>query len=426
MKITFTLRDSSADSTSIYARIHYNGVELKFGTSETINPKYWDNKNKVVKRTLKEHPEFNARLERIETSIKNIYRRYLNDNKNESPTASELKELLDKEIRNKISNPDLKKNFFEFFQSLIDGSIDGKRTHSTNAKKYSPNTIKVYKNVLSRLKQYKESKKIQIDFKNIDLEFHADYSYYLSKDRLLSANTIGRDIKTIKTVVNEALELGIVVNPQIKSKKFNVSKEDTENIYLSESELKEIEDLDLSNNQRLDNVRDLFLIGAFTGLRFSDWTQITSDKINNGFIEITQNKTSDSVVIPLHPVVNRILNKYDGVLPKLITNQKFNDYLKEISVLIPSLHKPFEYSRTQGGTKVFFTEEKWMKVSTHTARRSFATNEFLAETPTFIIMGITGHRTEKSFYKYIKLTPRDKAKIQKLHWSKRYSTLQAV
>lgn len=425
MKITFTLKDSTSELTSIYARIYYDGNEIKYWLSETINPKYWDNKNKVVKKGLKEHPEFNSRLERIKFTIQNVYRKYLNDNNNESPSPMELKILLDKEVKNKKSKTEIENTFFGFFESVINQSINGGRVHSTEGKLYNPNTIKIYKNVFNRLKEYQKTKKKPIEFKNIDLEFHADYTSYLSKDRLLSANTIGRDIKTIKTIVNEAYERGLKVNPHIKSKKFVVITEEADNIYLNESELKEIEQLDLSNNLRLDSVRDLFLIGALTGLRFSDWSQITADKINDGFLEINQNKTGDSVVIPLHPVVKKIINKYNGTLPKRITNQKFNDYLKEISIMIPSLHKPFQYSRTQGGVKVFFTDEKWRKVSTHTARRSFATNEFLAGTPTFIIMAITGHRTEKSFYKYIKLNPRDKAKIYKNIMAERYQ-LQAV
>ena len=173
-------------------------------------------------------------------------------------------------------------------------------------------------------------------------------------------------------------------------------------------------------------MRDLFLVGCFTGLRFSDFSILKTDQIKDGYIEIKeQTKTGNPVVIPIHKVVQNIINKHDGNLPRAITNQKFNQYLKEVGIKVPSLHNHFDTTITKGGLKISKRLKKYELLTTHSARRSFATNEYLNGTPTITIMAITGHRTEKAFMRYIKLNPTDHAQLLKLHWEKR-SNLKVV
>ena len=69
--------------------------------------------------------------------------------------------------------------------------------------------------------------------------------------------------------------------------------------------------------------------------------------------------------------------------------------------------------------------QKWELLSSHTGRRSFATNEYLAGTPSITIKAITGHKTEEAFLRYIKLTPNEHAILLKQHWDKR-NKLKAV
>jgi integrase len=143
------------------------------------------------------------------------------------------------------------------------------------------------------------------------------------------------------------------------------------------------------------------------------------ENIKNDFIEITQVKTHDPVIIPLHDAVKRIMRKYRGQLPKAISNQKMNDYLKVLGEMTPCLQRPVVRSFTKEGRRQQTTHAKWELLTTHTARRSFATNEYLAGTPTLTIMAITGHKTEKAFLRYIKLVPSDHARLMKAHWERR-------
>lgn len=76
----------------------------------------------------------------------------------------------------------------------------------------------------------------------------------------------------------------------------------------------------------LDRVRDLFLVGCWTGLRFSDFSRIAPENIKGDFIEIETQKTAEPVVIPIHTTVKQIMKKYKGKypnsLPPAISNEK--------------------------------------------------------------------------------------------------------
>ncbi len=116
-------------------------------------------------------------------------------------------------------------------------------------------------------------------------------------------------------------------------------------------------------------------------------------------------------------MVESILNKYDGELPDVPSNQKVNDYLKEVGE-IAEINAPFKKSITKGGVKQTTVYKKWEVLSTHTARRSFATNAYNAGVPSLTIMAITGHKTETSFLKYIKVTPKEHALKLRNFWQK--------
>lgn len=424
MTIVFTLKNPHSQTlSSIYARIFYEGFDLKFYISEKINPKYWDNKAKRAKQVAKfrEYPEFNERLNRISSDIHSIYRNYLNDNNNKIPDTKILKLILDKELKKIEPKKEEGKSFLTFFEELIKQSLNGARVQPNSGKPYSKATIQIYNNTLRRVINFQATRKKIVDFNTIDVDFYNDFTEHLSRRLNLATNTIGKDIKTIKTILNEATERGINTNLQFKSRKFSTTSEQTDSIYLSEDELENIEDLDLSNNQRLDNVRDLFLIGCYTGLRFSDFSILKPEQIKNGYIEIKEQiKTGNPLVIPIHQVVKRIIEKHNGGLPRAITNQKFNEYLKEIGIMVQSLDTPFETTITKGGFKLSKRFKKYELLTTHTARRSFATNEYLNGTPTITIMAITGHRTEKAFLRYIKLNPTGHAQLLKKHWDQRF------
>jgi len=255
----------------------------------------------------------------------------------------------------------------------------------------------------------------RIEFKNIDLDFYFETQKYFLHEKQYSNNYFGHIIKVLKVFLNDATERGYNKNLTFRSKKFKRIKEETDSIYLTREEIDRIYHLNLSNQDKsLDEARDLFIIGCFTGLRFSDMSKLHSNHfIDKQYIHIKTKKTNETVIIPLHSYVKVIRGKYsresDKGLPKAFSNPAMNKFIKELGKLA-GIDQAITVTRTKGGQRYEVTKPKYEFIVTHTARRSFATNAFLAEIPSISIMKITGHKTERAFMSYIKISQEDNAR----------------
>ena len=399
-KANFKLKEpNSKKETLIYLNFYYNYKRFKYSTGEKINPKFWNETSHRVKETKKfpEYPEFNARLNNFENGIKTAFRKLLNDGI--QPNNSNLKQALEDELSgNLIQGKRL--SLLKFIENYIEES----KAHKKEG------TVKVYTTSFRYLKKYAAHINKEVDFHSIDLEFYNNYISFLSLHHNLAANTVGKHIKTLKTFMNEATDRGYNTNLEYKKRKFKTIREESDSIYLTLDELKKFEKLNLSASKRLDKVRDLFLIGCYTGLRFSDFTQIKPENIieEKSIINVRTQKTGERVSIPIHKTVKKILAKYDSRLPKAYSNQTMNDYLKDVASLA-GLKEMVETTITRAGKVVKTPSKKFELVSTHTARRSFATNLYLADVPSISIMKITGHKSERSFLQYIRVTQEQNA-----------------
>lgn len=308
-----------------------------------------------------------------------------------------------------------KMTLFEYIDKVVTDSTNGRRLK--DGQRLNDRTIQRYKTTKQVLEEFQKVYKRTIDFDTIDLDFYKDFNAYMVNVKDYKPATLGKHVSTLKTFLHEATEEGINTNLKFQSKTFKAVEVESDSIYLTEGELAAMYALDLSDNPRLDKVRDLFLIGANTGLRFSDFTTIEPHnlkKVPDGYnLEIIQYKTKDKVVIPLNDTVLAILAKYRNVLPEPISNQKFNDYIKEVAKLVPQLQALETKVFVKGGKEYKETTPKWELVTTHTARRSFATNAYKRGKPTLAIMAITGHRTEKAFMSYIKTSKSEHAEMMR-------------
>lgn len=306
---------------------------------------------------------------------------------------------------------------FEYIETFIKDSETGRRL--IDGGNVNERTIKRYRTTQSILIEFSKQYARPIDFNTIDIDFYKDFNSFMAKVKDYAPATMGKHVSTLKTFLREATENGINTNLKFQSKAFKVVETESDSIALSEEELNAMYLLDLSNNTRLEKVRDLFIIGANTGFRFSDFTDIKPDNIKKDgkdfVLDIIQYKTKNQVVVPLNKVSLEILQKYNNQLPPAITNQKFNEYIKEIAQMVQDLQEPQTRAITKGGKQFEETVPKWQLVSSHTARRSFATNAYERGTPAISLMQITGHRTEKSFLKYIKTSKKKHSDIVRKH-----------
>lgn len=417
-EVNFYLRKAAkADAPcAVLLYFSYAGERIKVGAVDKIDAKFWDAKNQRAKqnRAFETFPEFNQRLVNIASLCMNIYRSYLNDHEQQQPNADTLKGLFKKVLFAEKVESKQDESLFGFIEQFIEETRG--RLNPKTGKPLSNALFVVYHRTLALLKDFAMSKKRTLDFADITYEFYLDFTNFLSVEHNFSTNTVGKHIKTLKTFLNEATERGINTSFDFKSKRFRVARESVDSIYLSLEELDSLLRLDLSKNTRLERVRDLFLVGCFTGLRFSDFNNLAKECfiLDDGeeYIEIETQKTRRKVVIPVFEQLKQIRKRYadltENQLPPSMSNQKMNQYLKEIGQLA-GFAELVQTRITKQGKEIIQNVPKYTLLSTHTARRSFATNMYLLGVPSYTIMAITSHTTEKSFLQYIKVTPKEHA-----------------
>lgn len=419
--VIFQLRKPNEKTPQlIYLVYRHNKSKLVYSTGLKVLPKYWNDANQRIRNIIevKEKDTINNFLSDLEAETVRIVTS-LTAHKHEV-TKEALKQQLD--IYLERAKDETAKDLFSFIELYIKQSAN--RINPASGKKIEHRTIQKYNTTLQDLKAFASKYSRKVDFDTIDLDFYLDYTAHLQTLNH-STNTIGKYIQTLKVFLNEATNRGLNTKFLYKSNRFKVVSELSDSIYLSDTELKQLYEYDFSNNTRLERVRDMFIVGCWTGLRFSDFTTLHKRNVKGNFIEMKTEKTGAKVVIPIHPNVRAILEKYDYKLPNEISNQKMNDYLKEVGKKV-ELIEQVSKGITKGGVKRHLNHKKYELITTHTARRSFATNLYKTGFPAISIMQITGHKTEKAFLRYIKVTPQEHAEALQLHWAKNGSFLKVV
>lgn len=392
-----------APSSLIYLQFKYGKNKLLYSFGQTIDPRNWNKEKERVKNNSATTEDGKYLLNDLLDSLeKECERAYNSEIKNGIPHPKKLKEHLN----NYLNRESIKKQKLGTLYDLIEKFENGEIKYKGRSK--SNGTLKTYKTTLNHLKSFEKRMNYRVDFDTINIDFYNKFTDYLEKEGL-NINTIGRNIKDIKTFMNEALDRDLTSNISFKKKKFATPREETYSVYLTESEIFKLYNHDFSNKKTYEHVRDLFVFGCCVGLRFSDYSNIKPDNIikmdEEYFIKLISQKTKTEAIIPCNSIVLDIFNKYSNMpnkLPKAISNQKFNKYIKGIV-------KDAELNETGRYTKDL-SKPLYECITSHTARRSFATNMHLKGFSSLEIMKVTGHKTEKSFLRYIKVSNEDNAK----------------
>jgi integrase len=431
MIVNFYLKDGKATKeTWIYCLIRYQNKRVKHYTNLRIHPKHWNIKEKQVRKSHPNSPELNHWLKGIETFVAKLElewsKKFTSTGEVPIIPPSYLKENLDKYFTKTTKDEREEhslKSFWGFYNQFLIRMKNGTRVHLSKKTPMAPKTIFQFENLKRHLENYQKAKKTKIDFDKINLTFYNDFVAYLTIKLKLAPNTIGKLITNLKVFLREAFDENITTNNIFANRRFMSISSESDTKYLTPIEIKEIEDLDLTTNLKLDRIRDMFIISCYTALRYSDIIKIKPEDIVDGMIDITQFKTKDKVTIPIMREVGRLLSKYNYSLPK-ISNQKFNDYLYEVVKKCKRLQIEVTKKVIQGGENTIIKKPKYEFISSHTARRSFATNEYMLRDLTIQqIMSITGHKTERSFYKYIRMTPKENAEQVRTIWKEREQKL---
>ena len=407
-KVSFYIRNTDTKKeTPINFRINLSRNEKLRGTTKIkIAPLFWDKekqrvRNRVEVSNIKDI--INNKLREFESFILNKV--LLSDTEN----PFEIKQNLKNDIKDFFGRK--KEKTIPTLYSLAEQFITDSQRRTINDKPISKTTILAYKRTIKILKEFEESNKYPISFESITMDFYYNFITFL-KEKNFTPNTIGNYIKTLKVFLSDATEKGINTNLTYKNKNFIKPTGESFQIYLNEEELSRMINLDLSKNKKLDNARDLFIIGAYTGLRVSDFNNLSKDniEIQNGYklLNLIVTKTNRPISIPIHPKVAGIITKNSGNFPKKMSDQHINKSLKEIGKLA-GINTKISYNINKGGNVIKETKYKYDMITNHTGRRSFCTNAYINNMPTLDIMAISGHTTEKVFLTYIKIGAKERA-----------------
>ncbi|RZJ54096.1 MAG: hypothetical protein EOO44_06280 [Flavobacterium sp.] len=401
----------------------FNSNRLEYYTGISVNKtdyveNYFKGNKKPIKQTAAYAAYYNDKLKNIEADAVKLATEAKGDNLN----AQFVREQLDLIYKPKPIEPEpisefVETSFIKFFEKAIADSKSGKRLIANTGQRYSLSMIKHYGVTLSALKRYlKFIEQKDLSIQDVDADFYERFRDFCYNEESKEKTTFGGYIRDIKTLMNQNGN-----SKQIET--FKKPSYEADTIYLTTIELQKLADLDLSDSTKfyrnkknqniyyhtLDKVRDLYLIGAYTGLRFSDFSKLEIKSVEGNFIKLKQQKTGNRVVIPIMSKLKPVLSKYPNELPT-ISNQKFNDYIKHIAELA-GLTEVRTMTNTKGNKLNTFKVQLNSLVTSHSCRRSYATNMFKAGVPPMLIMSATGHKTESSFLKYIRATSEDKAKL---------------
>lgn len=300
----------------------------------------------------------------------------------------------------------------------------GKRLNGND--RYSAGTVKAWYSFMKLYDGFDRKHRFTWDM--VNREFVTKFLAYMEKQGYM-VTAQNKYLVTLRALVGYAYTDGIHNNDRATkcfSKKKIEERDKAAEIYLTEAELQALYEMPL--NGLNDQVRDIFLVGCYTCQRVSDYNNISKDSFTTTakgtpIIRLIQQKTRTEVKIPImNPNLQAICEKYNYNIPSVIDvmiNRYIKQILKELSEKVSSLalkvptkltmkqkqnlaNGKIEIEHNDNGEVVM---PRYNCVTTHTARRSGITNMYLSHKYTIVqMMHVSGHKTQKTFMDYIKLS----------------------
>jgi len=423
MRSTFNLKvKKKQGKTLIYLIAHFNneGKKFVYSTGENIHPKDWDFKNRQPKgltgRTAFADTQrsIKIQLDRYANFFRKITDLYQN-------TGQELTiENIRKEFNKEFKRAKNKGNSFFMVYDRFLNEMENDKTDTGN----STSTIKRYTYNKTLLESFEKHRNKKLHLRTINQKLYKEFISYCISEKKHSTNTLSRNAGLLKTFLKWAFDNNYKYNSNFKEFK-NIKKETTDEVALTMEQVTEIFDYDFSKNQRLERVRDLFVFGCVTGMRYSNYSKVKENDISDNFINVRDQKNnSKTLSIPLNDYSKFILKKYDYKLPK-ITNQKFNKYIKEV---IEKVGYTDEVKKTYkiGKEVIENITPFYDRISSHTARRSFITIMKNKKIPDKVIMSYTGHKSLEVFNQYYKPNNDEKVDFMQTVWKMENTPLKKV
>ena len=400
------------ENVPIRMRVNFASQRIEFTTGYRIDVAKWDVdkqrvKNGCTNKLKQSASEINVALLGYYTELQEIFKRF--EVAEIVPSPAEVKEAFNNRYgqneKIELASADtsnVPSNFYEAFDDFV--RVCGRQNDWTHS------TFEKFAAVKNHLKNFRS----ELSFDFFDEEGLTEYVQYLREVREMRNSTIGKQLSFLKWFLRWSFKQGMHSN---NYDTFKPKLKDTQKkiIFLTWEELNRLREFKIPpTKQALERVRDVFLFQCFTGLRYSDVFNLRRSDIKGDHIEVTTVKTSDSLIIELNDHSRAILEKYkdvefenDRALP-VITNQKMNDYLKELAELA-EINEPVRQTYYKGNERIDEVTPKYALLGTHAGRRTFICNALALGIPPQVVMKWTGHSDYKAMKPYIDIADDIKA-----------------
>ena len=414
--IIFTLESRKKDgvliveNVPIRIRVNFASKRIEFTTGYCIDAAKWDTdkqrvRNGCTNKLKQSASEINASLLGYYTEVHEIFKKF--EVEEIMPTQEQIKEAfnalhkpIEEEVTPRRSTPNV---FYKVFDEFVREC--GRQNDWTDS------TYEKFAAVKNHLMNFRD----ELTFDFFNEKGLNDYVTYLRDVKEMRNSTIGKQLSFLKWFLRWAFKKGLHQNNAYDSYKPKLKSTQKKIIFLTWEELNKLREFEIpAAKQALDRVRDVFLFQCFTGLRYSDVFNLRRSDIKGDHIEVTTVKTSDSLIIELNNHSKAILDKYkdvvfedDKALP-VITNQKMNDYLKELAELA-GIDEPVRQTYYRGNERIDEVTPKYALLGTHAGRRTFICNALALGIPPQVVMKWTGHSDYKAMKPYIDIADDIKA-----------------
>ena len=401
------------ENVPIRMRVNFASQRIEFTTGYRIDVAKWDGdkqrvKNGCTNKLKQSASEINTALLGYYTELQEIFKRF--EVAEIVPSPAEVKEAFNNRYgqneKTELASTDMSNvpsNFYEAFDDFV--RVCGRQNDWTHS------TFEKFAAVKNHLKNFRS----ELSFEFFDEEGLTEYVQYLREEREMRNSTIGKQLSFLKWFLRWSFKQGMHSNNAYDTFKPKLKDTQKKIIFLTWEELNRLREFKIPpTKQALERVRDVFLFQCFTGLRYSDVFNLRRSDIKGDHIEVTTVKTSDSLIIELNDHSRAILEKYkdvefenDKALP-VITNQKINDYLKELAELA-EINEPVRQTYYKGNERIDEVTPKYALLGTHAGRRTFICNALALGIPPQVVMKWTGHSDYKAMKPYIDIADDIKA-----------------
>ena len=381
MKYSFYLAYPKSEKSPVMLAIRDKNKRVAISLGVSVPTANW---NEDLKRctTCNDWKFINETIDNAEKAIKKVFAYAVNSDMTLSEIANAYRKLVGIEVKDERTKEE--KSFMSFYQMWAQTSFANHK-----ASRQTLYHFRVFQKFIGKADVY---------YDDVNYKLYLSFLEYLEKQGY-KTNMQGTLIRSLKAAMNEAYKRGLHNN--LAYTQFVKPSEKVTTVYLTKEELDRIYNAELSGS--MEQARDLFLLGCYTGLRFSDYSRLTREEADKDIITKIQQKTKEEVNIPVHPRVKEILHKWNGA-PQLSV-QKVNSMIKLICASV----KIDETVEVKEGRSILY-KKKWEMVSSHTARRTAATNLLLSGATIYEVSRFLGHSNVSQTQVYLRITSRENAK----------------